>query len=100
MHILQEHGHTALVAACLPVARTVDKQIVNNLALLVFDLQLVPLVVSRPADGAVGVKRQNVIGGRATALQTPGHRHGHAGTRDPAHQLHILPNSHSAVATF
>lgn len=61
MDIVQEERHTTLVRPCLSVTRTVDKQIVNDLCLLVVHFQLVPVLVCRPADRPVRVQRQDVV---------------------------------------
>lgn len=61
MDIVQEDRHTTLVSSCFSVARTVDKQIVYDLFLLVLYFQLVPVLVPRPADRTVRVQCQDVV---------------------------------------
>lgn len=63
VHILQEDRHTTLVSSCLPVARTVDKEIVFDFLLFALYFQLVAVLVSRPADGTIRVQCQDVVYG-------------------------------------
>lgn len=61
VYILQEDRHSTLVASCLPVARTVNEQKVNDFILFVLYFQLVALLVSGPADGTIRVQCKDVI---------------------------------------
>lgn len=71
MHIVQEDGHVTLVSSRLPMAHTIDDEIV--IGLMPFDPcpQLVAVLLSGPADGAVIVQCQDVIEGRGVSLQAP-----------------------------
>lgn len=64
MHVLQEDRHATLVYPCLSVGHSVNKEIVNDFLLIfLLHFQLVVMLFSRPADGAIRVLGQDGVNG-------------------------------------